>query len=88
MDPSNMSPREAIIFGVMVNAGIGLVIGLVPLIAGIVKRKIRYGLIGLVCSVIGGALMGIILSVVVAAFFTWLVFRNTSQPALPRNDDR
>ena len=87
MDITNMSPREALIFGFMVNAGVGLVLGLVPLIAGIAKRRIKYGLLGLLCSIIGSAL-GVIVSVLVCTIFTWLIFRRSSEPAMTPADEK
>ena len=77
MDITHMSPRDALIFGLMINAGVGLVLGLIPLVAGIVKRRIKYGLLGLVLSVLGSAL-GMIVSVLVSTVFTWLVLRRSS----------
>jgi hypothetical protein len=87
MDISNMSPRDALIFGFLVNAGVGFVLGLVPLVAGIIKRRFKYGILGLVCSVIGSAL-GMIVSVLVCTVFTWLIFRQSSEPAITPADDK
>ena len=88
MDITHMSPRDALIFGLIINAGVGLVLGLIPLIAGIVKRRIKYGLLGLLFSVLGSAL-GMIVSVLVATVFTWLILRRSSDAVANRPlDDR
>jgi hypothetical protein len=71
-----MSPREFLLYGVLINAGIGFVLGLVPLISGFVKSRVKYGVLGFVCSGIGGALLGIVLAIPASAIFTWLIFRD------------
>ena len=83
MDPINITPREAIIYGALINAGVGLVLGLVPLVSGIVKRNVKFGVLGFICAALGGAILGVILSVPVSALFTWMIFRKgpAAQPA-------
>lgn len=71
MDPTKMTPQEWLMYA----AAVGLIVGLVPLIIGLVKRNIKYGLMGFVGSIIGGALLGLILAIPVAAIFTWLIVR-------------
>lgn len=73
MDPSQMSMRDVMIYALLVNAGIGFALGLVPLIIGFVKGKRRLGILGLVVSVIGGAVLGILLSIPSVIIFTWLI---------------
>ena len=87
MDITHMSPRDALIFGLMINAGVGLVLGLIPLVAGIVKRRIKYGLLGLVFSVLGSAL-GMIVSALVSTVFTWLILRSSSNATANRTVDQ
>jgi hypothetical protein len=67
-----MTPQEWLMYA----AALGFIVGLIPLIAGLVKRNIKYGLIGFVGSIIGGALLGLLLAVPVAAIFTWLIVRS------------
>ena len=76
MEPINMSPRDVLLYGVLINAGIGVVLGLVPLISGLIKGRPKYGIIGFVCSIIGGAILGIVLAIPASAIFTWLIFRD------------
>ena len=74
-----MTSREIMIYGSLINAGIGLVFGLVPLIIGFAKRNIKYGVIGFVGSIVGGALLGLLLAIPVAAIFTWLIVKGPRQ---------
>ena len=79
MDPTTMSSREIMIYASLINAGIGLVFGLVPLISGFVKRNVKYGVIGFLGSIVGGALLGLLLAIPVAAIFTWLIVKRPRQ---------
>ncbi len=87
MDISYMSQGETIIFALLVGAGIGFVLGLVPFIAGMIKRRFKYGILGLVCSVVVSPI-GVILSVLVCTIFTWLIFRRSSEPAMTPADQK
>ena len=78
MDPSTMTPMQII----LASALVGLVAGLVPLAVGVAKKNIKYGVIGLVGSIVGGAALGLILAVPVAAIFTWLIIRSNGAPKL------
>jgi hypothetical protein len=65
---------------VLVDIGIGLLIGLLPLVMGIARKKRNLGIIGLVVSGIFGGLSPI-LSLIVAAVFTALIVRGSKKPA-------
>ncbi|MEQ1646193.1 MAG: hypothetical protein ABL959_22265 [Pyrinomonadaceae bacterium] len=75
MDPSKMTTQEVMMYAALFNAAIGLVLGLVPLILGFIKGRSKYGVIGFFACLVGGAILGIILSLPAAIFFTWLVVR-------------
>lgn len=75
MDPSKMTTQELMMYAALINAGIGLVLGLVPLILGFFKGRAKYGVIGFVSCLVGGAILGVILSIPSMIFFTWLVVR-------------
>ncbi len=62
---------------IMLTAGLGLIVGLVPLIIGLVKRNIKYALIGFLGSIVGGAILGLLLAIPVAAVCTWLILRGS-----------
>ena len=79
MEPVQLNYQEALFWGVIINAGIGFILGLIPLVLGIIKRNFKYGILGHVSSTVGGALLGIFLSIPVAAIFTWLILKNSQQ---------
>jgi hypothetical protein len=55
---------------------------LIPLVLGFIKKKRKYAMFGFLGSLIGGALLGIFLSIPVAAIFTWLILRKSNnEPA-------
>lgn len=84
MDPSQMSQQDLIFYAVLLNTAIGFILGLFPLVFGIKRGRARFGALGMVASVVGGAILGVILSVPVALIFTWLVTRQTAHE--PRDD--
>jgi hypothetical protein len=75
MEEVRLTGNEAIVYA-LIPAGVGFLLGLIPLIAGLFKRKLRLGLFGLLASTIGGALLGVILSIPAMAVFTWLIVRD------------
>ncbi len=75
MDPSTMTTQELMMYATMFNAGIGFVFGLVPLILGFVKGRVKNGIFGFLACLVGGALLGIILSIPAMIFFSWMIVR-------------
>lgn len=73
MEPIKISPYTLILFGAVA----GLLFGLIPLILGVRKQRARLGATGLICSIIGGAISGIFLSIPVTAIFTYLIFKKS-----------
>ncbi len=65
----------------MVGAALGFLLGLIPLVLGFVKKERSYGVFGFLGSLIGGAILGIFLSVPVAAIFSWLILRKPKPEA-------
>ena len=80
MEPVQLNYQEAFFWGIVINAGIGFVLGLIPLIIGIVKRNFKYGIFGHVAAAVGGAVLGIFLSVPAVIIFTWLILKNSNSP--------
>lgn len=80
MEPVQLNYQEAFFWGIIINAGIGFVLGLIPLIIGIVKRNFKYGIFGHVAATVGGAVLGIFLSVPAVIIFTWLILKNSNSP--------
>ena len=75
MEPLVLSTREALTYLVLIGLGVGLLLGLFPLILGIRRKNKKYGIIGLVASILVGGFSPI-LAVIVAGIFTWLIHRN------------
>lgn len=65
--------------GLLIGAIMGFIIGLIPLILGLIKKKRKYAMFGFLGSFIGNAIMGIILSIPIAGIFTWLILRNNEE---------
>jgi hypothetical protein len=66
----------------LIGSALGLILGLIPLVLGFIKKKRKYAMFGFLGSLIGGALLGIFLSIPVAAIFTWLILRKSNnEPA-------
>jgi len=74
MDPTTMTVQQTVLFG----AAVGFIMGLLPLITGLVKRKIKLGLIGLLGAVVGGSIASLILALPVSFVFTWLILRKAT----------
>jgi len=71
MEPIRITPYTLILVG----AVLGFLLGLIPLILGIVKKKTKLGVAALIASIVGGAISGIYLIVPVLAVFTYLIFK-------------
>ena len=75
MSQIELTYNEAVTYASLFHAGVGLLLGLIPLILGFIKKKQKYGFIGFLGSIIGGAILGIFLSVPIAAICTWLILK-------------
>lgn len=75
MDPSEMVARYGVWIFVYINTGIGVVLGLIPLSIGLIKKRAKLAGGGFLACVIGGALLGLFLAVPACVYFTWLVVR-------------
>lgn len=76
MEQIRFTNNEFILYSSIFNAGLGLLFGLIPLIAGFIKKERSYAVFGFLGAIIGGAILGIFLSIPIAAIFTWLILRN------------
>ncbi len=83
MEQLRLTTNEAILYSSLFHAGLGLLFGLIPLILGFIKKERSYAVFGFLGSIIGGAILGIFLSIPIAAIFTWLILRKPveSKPA-------
>lgn len=66
----------------LMGAALGLLLGLIPLILGLIKKERSYAVFGFLGSIIGGGILGIFLSIPIVAIFTWLILRKPkNEPA-------
>lgn len=86
MEPIRVSTTEFFSYVMLINAAIGFVLGLVPLGFGFIRGQRKLGILGILTSTIGGAILGIFLSVPAMAIFTWLVVRR-SHPDAPADHE-
>ncbi len=75
MEPTQLTGTQAII-AIGVNAAIGFFLGLVPLGFGYFKGKLRVGVIGIIVATLGGAVLGVIISIPSVAIATWIIMRD------------
>lgn len=75
MEPIRLTTQEFLLYTILANAAIGFLLGLIPLTFGFIKHQRKYAFFGLIACIAGGTVLGILLSVPVAAIFTWLIFR-------------
>ncbi|MBX3245404.1 MAG: hypothetical protein KF685_13210 [Acidobacteria bacterium] len=76
MEPTQLTDTQAII-AIGANAAIGFFLGLVPLGFGYFKGKLRVGVIGIVVATLGGAILGVIISIPSVAIATWMIMRDS-----------
>ncbi len=76
MQEIHLTTREAILYLALIGTGAGLVMGLVPLIYGWIKSKKKLGVIGLVVSIVAGAIW-IVLPIFVMVIFVFLIARKS-----------
>lgn len=60
----------------ILNAVIGFILGLIPLLFGYFSKQLKLGLLAIAVTTIGGAILGIFISIPGTIVFTWLVARN------------
>ncbi len=78
--------NENFYYIVLAGVGIGLVLGLAPLLLGLRRNKRNLGIAGFLLSgIVGG--FSPLLSIVAAAIFTFLVLRKAPEPTTPEADD-
>jgi hypothetical protein len=78
MQDITLTTREALLYGALLNAGIGLLVGLAPLVLGFMRDRKKLGILGMAASIIGGAILGLLLSIPAAGLFVWLIVQGTN----------
>ena len=61
--------------GWILGAILGFLLGLIPLILGIVKKKTKLGFLGFIGAIVGNAILGILLSIPIIAFCSYLILK-------------
>ncbi|HQY66241.1 MAG TPA: hypothetical protein PLD38_03080 [Pyrinomonadaceae bacterium] len=88
MEPYQLTTREALMWVMLINALIGLGLGLIPLLFGYFNKQLRLGVIGIIVTTVGGAILGIFISIPATIIFTWLVARKSKSSAGKPDDDQ
>jgi len=76
MEQLSLTTNEVAAYLVIFNVLLGIFFGTFPLIAGLKMKNRNYAFYGFISSVIGGAILGVILSYPISIIFTWLILRN------------
>ena len=87
VDPIQISTPQAIAYWALINAAVGFVLGLIPLLLGHFYKQLRTGITGIMVATIGGGILGIFVSIPAAIIFTWLIVRKSrSAVQIPVDD--
>lgn len=79
MDPIRINPYTLIYIWL----GVGFIAGIILFLIGWSKGRTKIGALGLLCSVVGGGILGIFLIVPVFAVFLWLILRSPREVSTP-----
>jgi Na+/melibiose symporter-like transporter len=71
---------------IMIGMGVGLLLGLIPLILGMVKGKKKLAVWGFAASILAGAAWSL-LSLLTVIVFIWLILRNPVQKVEAVNEN-
>lgn len=61
--------------GALFGGLLGGILGLLPLVLGIIFKRAKIGAVAFVASIIGSAILGLILSIPIVAVSLYLIFR-------------
>lgn len=75
MEQIQLTTREAIVWVMAINAIVGFVLGLIPLLFGYFNKNTRTGIVAIAVSTIGGAILGVFVSIPSTILFTWIIMR-------------
>lgn len=85
METMDLSTR--VLYSLAINIGIGVVIGLAPLVFGFVRRQSKRAFLGFILTIVGSALLGLILAIPVAAIWVWLIYKGSTESQTASTDD-
>ncbi len=83
MDPVSLTTREAIIYSALINMTVGFVLGLIPFFFGYFNKEKKLGTIAILISTLGGAALGIFISIPATVIFTWIIVRRAKPKPEP-----
>ena len=79
--------NEIAVYLVLINTVLGILFGSFPLISGIIMKNRNYAVYGFIGSIIGGAILGALLSYPIAIIFTWLILRKPKETFEAMNEN-
>ncbi len=71
--------------GLLFGAILGLVLGLIPLIFGMIKGKKKIGMLGFIGSIVGNAIFGLILSIPVIVISIYLILKKQTSETFAKS---
>jgi hypothetical protein len=83
MEEVKLSFRELIFYIVTANVILGVLFGTISLFLGLKMNRRGLGVIGLVVTMIGGAVLGLFLSYPLTLLFMWLITRTPNEASTP-----
>lgn len=86
MEPIRVEGIEAVYLFAAINAAVGFVLGLIPLGFGFFRGRAKLGVLGIVFSTLGGAILGLFLALPAVVIFMWLIIRKNESPAAEPNE--
>jgi uncharacterized membrane-anchored protein len=78
MQDIHLTYNQILTYIVIANVVLALLMGIMPLIAGIKLNQTKVGVYGLIATIVGGAVLGLFLSFPMAAFFIWFICRKVN----------
>jgi len=86
MEPINLTYTEAFIYTALINMAVGFVLGLIPFFFGYFNKEKKLGTIAILISTLGGAILGIFISIPATIIFTWMIVRRSRAPTIDKSD--
>ena len=86
MDAVSITTREAILYSTLINMAVGFVLGLIPFFFGYFNKEKKLGTIAILISTLGGAALGIFISIPATVIFTWIIVRRSRAPIIDKSD--
>ena len=81
MEQIRINYTEFLVYTALINAAIGLLLGLIPLVLGLKKKQKSLGVYGFISSIFGGAILGFLLSIPIVGIFTYLILKRSKPEA-------